>query len=67
MSTLNSPQNRPRSKKITGGRIPCQVYLPKEEVDAIDKEVDKTGMSRSSLIAQVYYHGKSKQQPKQEG
>ena len=57
MSTLNSPLNRPRSKKITGGRVPCIVYLPKEEVEAIDKVVHKTGMSRSSIIAQTYYQG----------
>lgn len=59
MSTLNSPQNRPRSKKITGGRVACSIYLPQEEVQEIDAIVDRTGMSRSSVIAKIYYQGKS--------
>lgn len=66
MSTLNSPQNRPRSKKITGGRVVCHVYLPKEEVDAIDQIVKKTGMSRSSVIAQAYYLGKQSSEKNKE-
>ncbi|GEM_PF-643653 len=59
MSTKNSPSNRPRSKKITGGRVACIVYFPPEEVAEIDNACEKTGMSRSSVIAQVYYQGKS--------
>lgn len=58
MSTSNSPQNRPRAKKITGGRVRCIVYLPKEEVEAIDKIADQTDVSRSSIIAQAYFQGK---------
>lgn len=58
MSTSNSPQNRPRSKKITGGRVQCIVYLPKEEVDAIDKIAKQTDVSRSSIIARTYFLGK---------
>lgn len=58
MSTSNSPQNRPRSKKITGGRVQCIVYLPKDEVEAIDKVANQTDVSRSSIIAQTYFLGK---------
>ncbi|MDI9725442.1 ribbon-helix-helix protein, CopG family [Acinetobacter baumannii] len=65
MSTETSPSNRSRSKKISGGRIPCIVYLPKEEVKAIDKEVEETDSSRSSVIARIYYLGK-KQTPNNE-
>ncbi|MEQ1122914.1 hypothetical protein [Acinetobacter seifertii] len=49
MSTETSPSNRSRSKKISGGRVACIVYLPKEEVKEIDKEVDETDTSRSSV------------------
>lgn len=65
MSTETSPSNRSRSKKINGGRIQCTVYLPKEEVEAIDKEVVETDTSRSSVIARIYYLGK-KQTPNNE-
>lgn len=58
MSTSNSPQNRPRAKKITGGRVRCIVYLPKDEVNAIDKLAKQSDASRSSIIAQAYYLGK---------
>ena len=58
MSTSNSPQNRPRAKKITGGRVPCIVYLPKDEVASIDQIAESTDTSRSSIIAQAYYAGK---------
>ncbi|ODN55803.1 hypothetical protein A9Z54_16105 [Acinetobacter sp. 51m] len=58
MSTLNSPQNRPRAKKITGGRVRCIVYLPKDEVESIDKIASTADTSRSSIIAQAYYAGK---------
>ncbi|AZP30595.1 MULTISPECIES: hypothetical protein [Acinetobacter calcoaceticus/baumannii complex] len=58
MSTETSPSNRSRSKKISGGRVACIVYLPKEEVKEIDKEVDETDTSRSSVIARIYYQGK---------
>ncbi|EXR18214.1 ribbon-helix-helix, copG family protein [Acinetobacter sp. 1130196] len=34
------------------------MYLPKEEVDELDAIVEKTDMSRSSLIAQTYFVGK---------
>lgn len=66
MRTSNSPQNRPRSKKITGGRVACIVYLPKEEVDAIDQITKTTGMSRSSVIAQTYYLGKQSSEKNKE-
>ena len=42
MSTETSPSNRSRSKKISGGRVRCIVYLPKQEVEEIDKEVAET-------------------------
>ncbi|MGC9660649.1 hypothetical protein BFR77_01050 [Acinetobacter pittii] len=58
MSTNISPLNRPRSKKITSGRVRCIVYLPKEEVQEIDKNAEEAGMSRSSIISQNYYLGK---------
>ncbi|OTL53955.1 hypothetical protein [Acinetobacter baumannii] len=58
MSTNISPLNRSRSKKITGGRVRCIVYLTKEEVQEIDKNAEKAGMSRSSIISQNYYLGK---------
>ena len=58
MSTSNSPQNRPRAKKITGGRVRCIVYLPKDEVESIDKIAKQSDVSRSSIIAQAYYLGK---------
>lgn len=58
MRTNISPLNRPRSKKITGGRVRCIVYLPKEEVQEIDKNAEEAGMSRSSIISQNYYLGK---------
>lgn len=58
MSTLNSPQNRPRAKKITGGRVRCIVYLPKDEVESIDKIASIADTSRSNIIAQAYYAGK---------
>lgn len=58
MSTETSPLNRPRSKKITGGRVRCLVYLTKEEVQEIDKIAAEVGMSRSSIISQNYYLGK---------
>ncbi|WP_180644477.1 ribbon-helix-helix protein, CopG family [Acinetobacter bereziniae] len=59
MSKQISPfATRPRSKKINGGRVRCVVYLPKEEVDELDAIVEKTDMSRSSLIAQTYFVGK---------
>jgi len=43
---------------MPGGRVRCTVYLPKEEVDALDEKAEKTDMSRSSLIAQTYFQGK---------
>lgn len=65
MSTETSPQNhRPRSKKITGGRVRFNVYLPKEEADEINKMVEQTDQSQSSIIAKFYMQGKS---TKQEG
>lgn len=60
MSTEISPLNHPRSKKIAGGRVACIVYLPKEEVQQIDQTVNSTGSSRSSVIANIYYQGKTK-------
>jgi hypothetical protein len=66
MSTLNSPQNRPRSKKITGGRVQCIVYLPKDEVEAIDKVAKQTDVSRSSIIARTYYQGKQSSEKNKE-
>ena len=42
----------------------CIVYLPKEEVDAIEQITKTTGMSRSSVIAQVYYLGKQSSEKK---
>lgn len=65
-----TPQtSRTRSKKIGGGRVQCIVYLPKDEVDQIDKTVEATGSSRSHVIAQTYYQGKGSQKniKKQEG
>lgn len=60
MRTNISPQNTPlRSKKIEGGRIQCTVYLPKEEVDLIDQIVNTTDSSRSRVIAQTYFQGKT--------
>jgi metal-responsive CopG/Arc/MetJ family transcriptional regulator len=64
MSTLNSPQNRPRLKKTTGGRVRCIVYLPKDEVEAIDQIAQQTDVSRSSIIAQAYYLGKQTSEKK---
>lgn len=65
MGTETSPQNhRPRSKKITGGRVRFNVYLPKEEADEINKMVEQTDQSQSSIIAKFYMQGKS---TKQEG
>jgi len=58
MSTNISPLNRHRSNKITGGRVRCIVYLPKEEVKELDKQANQTGMSRSSIISKTYYQGK---------
>lgn len=58
MSTPSSSLNRLRSKKITGGRVQCIVYLPKSEVEEIDRAADVIGSSRSSIIAQLYYNGK---------
>ena len=46
MSTHISSSNPSRSKKITGGRVACIVYLPKEEVDEIDKVAEKKDVSR---------------------
>lgn len=59
MTTPISPPNRLRSKKMPGGRVRCTVYLPKAEVDALDEKAEKTDMSRSSLIAQTYFQGKT--------
>lgn len=59
MNTLNSPPNKSRSRKMPGGRIRCTVYLPKDEVDSLDQQAEKTDMSRSSLIAQTYFQGKT--------
>lgn len=61
MSKKISPSSRPRSKKISGGRIGCIVYLPKEEVADIDAKADIAGMSRSSVISNIYYLGKQSQ------
>lgn len=66
MSTSKSPQNKPRSKKITGGRVQCIVYLPKEEVAAIDKNAEKYDVSRSSIIAQTYFLGKKSSEKNKE-
>lgn len=65
MSTLSSPLNRLRSKKISGGRVRCIVYFPKSEVEEIDKTADAKGSSRSSIIAQIYYNGKKSSNNKQ--
>ena len=59
MSTNISPQNRSRSKKIEGGRVQCILYLPKDEVAKNDKVVDATDSSRSQVIAQTYFQGKT--------
>lgn len=59
MSTHISSSNPPRSKKITGGRVACIVYLPKEEVAEIDKITEKKEVSRSSYIAKTYFQGKT--------
>ena len=59
MSTHISSSNPSRSKKITGGRVACIVYLPKEEVDEIDKNAEKKDVSRSSHIAKTYFQGKT--------
>lgn len=67
MSRNISPPSRPRSKKITGGRVACTVYLPKQEVDQIDQIVDQDDSSRSQVIARIYYQGKNKNNEPQEG
>ncbi|RLL33759.1 CopG family transcriptional regulator [Acinetobacter cumulans] len=59
MTTSISPSNKTRSKKLPGGRVRCTVYLPKSEVDCLDQQAEKTDSSRSSLIAQIYYQGKT--------
>ncbi|PWB14209.1 hypothetical protein DCO44_09865 [Acinetobacter sp. AM] len=59
MGTETSPQNRPRSKKITGGRVRFNVYLPKEEADAINKLANQTQQSQSSIITKFYLLGKN--------
>ncbi|KAA8734890.1 ribbon-helix-helix protein, CopG family [Acinetobacter qingfengensis] len=66
MSTEISPLNRQRSKKIDGGRVSCIVYLPKEEVRQIDETAKSTGLSRSSVIARIYYQGKEESNMKKE-
>ena len=45
-------------KKISGGRTRCSIYLPDEEVKSIDKLVEKSGLSRSNVIIQLYFKGK---------
>ena len=62
MSADISPPNKSRAKKVAGGRVGCIVYLPKKEVEQIDKIVDETDSSRSKVIAQIYFKGKNKQQ-----
>ena len=63
MSTETSPQNhRPRSKKITGGRVRFNVYLPKDEADKVNKLAEQTDQSHSSIIAKFYMQGKSNNQ-----
>lgn len=64
MNTNISPPTRSRSKKIEGGRVPCTVYLPKDEVDEIDAVVNATDSSRSRVIAQTYFQGKGNQSKK---
>lgn len=66
MSTDISPPNKSRAKKVAGGRVGCIVYLPKTEVEAIDKIVDINDSSRSSVIAQIYYQGKALKKNKQQ-
>ncbi len=66
MSTEISPLNRQRSKKIDGGRVSCIVYLPKEEVQQIDQISQSTGLSRSSVIARIYYQGKTESNMQEE-
>ncbi|WP_151710587.1 ribbon-helix-helix domain-containing protein [Acinetobacter brisouii] len=61
MSTKISPPNKQRSKKIAGGRVACILYLPPEEVKQIDRVVEQTGMSRSSVISNIYHLGKQSQ------
>lgn len=63
MSTETSPSNRSRSKKISGGRVACIVYLPKEEVTEIDKEVDETDTSVPASSHESITKVKSKHQP----
>ena len=59
MNTTNSPQSTSRSQKLNGGRERFAVYFPKEEADAIRKQVEKTGLSQSSIIANRYFQGKN--------
>lgn len=61
MGTKISPPNKQRSKKIAGGRVACILYLPPEEVKQIDRVVEQTGMSRSSVISNIYHLGKQSQ------
>lgn len=59
MSTTNSPANGFRSQKIDGGRVRCVVYLPKQELEEIQKISNATGASQSNVIAQFYFQGKN--------
>lgn len=61
MSIENSPQNPSRLKKISGRRVQINIYLPKSEVDELDKLREETGLSRASLITQRYFQGKAAQ------
>ncbi|OTG61219.1 hypothetical protein B9T36_02115 [Acinetobacter sp. ANC 4204] len=58
MNTSNSP-TKLRAKKVPGGRVRCTIYLPKAEVDSLDQQAEKTDMSRSNLIVQTYFQGKT--------
>lgn len=56
MSTPKSPQIKQRQKK--SGRTQLNVYLLPDEVTELDEKAEKTGISRSAIIAQRYLLGK---------
>ena len=66
MNTRNSPQSTSRSQKLNAGRERFAVYFPKEEAEAIRKQMQQTGLSQSSIIANYYFQGKELQNQKED-
>ena len=64
MSTTKSPVFQTRLRKLAGGRKMISINLPKDEVNEIDQEAQKQGISRSEIIIQRYFLGKQTQQTK---